>query len=151
MKTSLYLFVLLLICSSFIKVDRPALSQQKYSLEGTWELVSRFNYDGENIVDTIRDPNGYRQIKMYHQGKVMWSRFVPKDSVEWFGYGSYSTADESSILRETLEYGSASMMKVIDTMRVFTFELQLEKERYKQITIDEDGGRIFSENYKRVN
>ena len=78
----------------------------------------------------------------------MWTRYVPKDSVEWFGYGSYVASDDQLI--ETLEYGSESMMNVIDTLRIFTFELQISENEYSQITVDEEGNRIFSENYKRI-
>ena len=53
-------------------------------------------------------------------------------------------------LIETLEYGSESMMNVIDTLRIFTFELQISENEYSQITVDEEGNRIFSENYKRI-
>ena len=150
MKTILYLSLIFLISTSFVRNQPKEKHTQKYSIDGTWELVNRFNYDGENITDTIPDPDGYRQIKMYNNGKVMWTRFVPQNSVEWFAYGSYSVSEGNTILRETLEYGSASMMKVIDTMRVFSFELYLEKDHYKQFTVDEDGNRIFSENYKRI-
>ncbi|WP_224484381.1 hypothetical protein [Robertkochia aurantiaca] len=120
----------------------------KHTIEGIWELVDQYTYDGENVVDTIETSEGYRQIKMYTDGKVMWTRFVPQDSVEWFGYGSYIVTDSSLI--ETLEYGSASMMQIIDTMRVFTFKLDLKDDYYSQITLDSDGDPIFSENYKRI-
>jgi len=118
------------------------------SLEGAWELMSHYNYDGTNITDTVPNPDGYRQIKMYSNGKVMWTRYVPKDAVEWFGYGSYTNTENS--LSETLEYGSASMMKIVDTMRVFTFELELKEDRFTQITLDEEGNRTSSENYRRI-
>jgi hypothetical protein len=68
--------------------------------------------------------------------------------VEWFGYGSYRiTADR---LIETLEYASASMMQNVSPPMLFEFELLLEDDTYSQITIDENGNRTFSENYKRV-
>ncbi|MCX2679187.1 hypothetical protein OOZ15_04470 [Galbibacter sp. EGI 63066] len=118
------------------------------SLEGTWELINRYTYDENTVTDTIHNTNGYRQIKMYSKNKVMWTRFVPKDSVEWFGYGSYYTTKNSLV--ETLEYGSASMMKIIDTMRVFSFKLVIEKDYFSQITVDDEGNSIFSENYKRI-
>ncbi len=149
MKASLYLFVFFLIGSSFSTKNHliPNISQE-YKLDGTWELISQYNYDGTHAIDTVLNTDGYRQIKMYNNGKVMWTRFVPEDSVEWFGYGSFYVNDSS--LTETLEYGSASMMRIIDTMRVFTFELHLEKNHFKQITIDEEGNKIISENYKRI-
>lgn len=123
-------------------------SQAQHSIEGTWELIHQYTYDGTSITDTILPSDGYRQIKMFYDGKVMWTRFVPKDSVEWFGYGNYSATDSSLV--ETLEYGSASMMKIIDTMRIFSFKLEIGPDHYSQITRDNQGNPIFSENYKRI-
>ncbi len=123
-------------------------SQTENSLQGTWELDSFYYYDNNEVSDTLPTTEGYRQIKIFTDNRVMWTRFVPMDSVEWFGYGHYAALDDQLI--ETLEYGSASMMQIIDTMRVFTFELQMEEDSYSQITLDENGDRFSSENYKRV-
>lgn len=122
--------------------------QEKNSLEGTWELENFYYYENNQVSDTVATTNGYRQLKMFTKSHVMWTRFVPQDSVEWFGYGVYLATDDQLI--ETLEYGSASMMKIIDTLRVFTFELDLKKNTYSQITLDGEGNRFSSENYSRV-
>lgn len=128
---------------------RPEINTSaQLSLEGTWEQINQFTYDGEKVVDTIDATEGYRQIKMFYNGKVMWTRFVPKDSVEWFGYGTYQTTDSSLV--ETLEYGSASMMRIIDTTRVFSFRLILNEDTYSQIQMDADGNPLLQENYKRL-
>ncbi len=126
----------------------PNRTFQKSSIQGVWELVDRYTYNNNEVIDTLENTNGYRQIKMYSSDKVMWTRFVPVDSVEWFGYGSYNTTDQTLI--ETLEYGSNSMMKIIDTMRRFTFKLVIDDNTYSQITLDDEGNPIFSENYKRL-
>lgn len=119
------------------------------SIEGTWELVSFYNYsDGVNVVDTLPTTDGYRQIKMYYNGKVMWTRYVPDDSVEWFGYGSYEVEDDR--LTERLEYMSASMRKIANKNMEWNMELDLKANRFSQIFIDEDGNRINAENYKRI-
>lgn len=118
------------------------------SIEGTWELVSRYNYDGENVTDTLTPSKGYSQIKMFYNGKVMWTRYVPNESVEWFGYGTYEVNDE--MLTEKLEYMSASMRKVANENMEWNMELQLKQNRFTQIIIDEEGNRITSENYKRL-
>ena len=119
------------------------------SIEGTWELVSHYNYsDGVHPSDTLLAVDNYRQIKMYYNGKVMWTRYVPNDSVEWFGYGSYETTD--STLTERLEYMSASMRKVANENMEWHMELNLENNRFSQIFIGEDGSRINAENYKRI-
>src|SRR5690606_14117850 len=102
MKKLLGLVFLMLLLISGTGPTSPKL-QSAPSIEGTWELVSFNNYDGKKIT-TVPTTDGYRQIKMYYNGKVMWTRYVPKDSVEWFGYGSYSTTD--STLTERLEYMS---------------------------------------------
>lgn len=119
-----------------------------HSIEGTWQLQSFYNYDGQQVVDTVDLVPGYRQVKMYYNGKVMWSRTDPNDTIGRFGYGSYRiTQDE---LLEVIEYGDHYMMQALDTIRQFSFELILGDETYSQITIDEEGNRTFSENYKRV-
>ena len=92
--------------------------------------------------------NGYRQVKIYSKGKVMWTRHSPDDPTEWFGYGSYTnTANE---LEERLEYGSFTMMDIQDTLQIFTFELHLHEDSYSQISLDENGDPTFSENYQRI-
>ncbi|MEL4308882.1 hypothetical protein [Joostella sp. CR20] len=146
MKTLLYpsVFMLALLLLS----SAPKEKVQKNSLHGVWELTHRFSYSNNAIIDTIHNTDGYRQIKMYQENKVMWTRFVPKDSVEWFGYGSYQNTDDKLI--ERLEYGSESMMKIIDTMRVFTFKLEVDGDTFSQITVDDEGNSLFSENYKRI-
>ncbi|RNL78063.1 hypothetical protein ED312_19890 [Sinomicrobium pectinilyticum] len=118
------------------------------SLEGVWELVNYYTYEDNNVTDSFPNAEGYRQVKMYQDGKVMWTRKVPQDSTQWYGYGKYLSTDTSLV--ETLEYGSASMMKIIDTSRIFSFELQGGKDWFRQISINEDGNRTFSENYIRI-
>jgi len=139
-----FLMLLLMSATNFTSTQ----PQTNTSLEGTWELVNRFNYDGLNVSDTIFNDNGYRQVKIYSKGKVMWTRYSPDDPAEWFGYGKYTNTENA--LEEQLEYASESMMKVIDTVQVFKFELHLEKNNYSQITLDEQGNRTFSENYVRI-
>ncbi|HBT08589.1 MAG TPA: hypothetical protein DEB18_03080 [Leeuwenhoekiella sp.] len=145
----LSLLTLLLIIGTSWSIDSDALKQSNDVLiRGTWELRDFYHSDDNQIIDTVATTDGYRQIKMYTKDRVMWTRYVPKDSVEWFGYGSYVASEDQLI--ETLEYGSESMMNVIDTLRMFTFELQISENEYSQITTDEDGNRIFSENYQRI-
>ena len=148
MKKILGLVFLMLILVSSTELTSPKLQTNEVSLEGTWELVNRFNYDGINVSDTILNTNGYRQVKIYSKGKVMWTRHSPDDPSEWFGFGSYTHSDTE--LMEQLEYGSANMMKIQDTVKIFKFELQLYQDSYSQISLDENGDRTFSENYKRI-
>ncbi len=148
MRNLLGLVFLMLVLVSSTEFTSSKLKNDTISLEGTWELVNRFNYDGMNVSDTILNTNGYRQVKIYSKGKVMWTRYSPDDPSEWFGYGSYSNTENE--LEERLEYGSSTMMKIQDTVEVFKFELQLFKDSYNQITLDKNGDRTFSENYKRI-
>ena len=120
----------------------------KKSLEGVWELVSFYNYEDNKIVDSFQTSEGYRQVKMYTKSKVMWCKNVPSDSAEWFGYGSYQIKGDT--LTEVLDYGSRVMTKIIELKTKFTNELLLEPNSYTQIEIDDEGNRIYSENYKRV-
>jgi len=148
-----FVFFLLVSCDQKKQVEAPVTESdinivKTPSMEGTWELVSYYNYDGTDITDTVPMAEGYRQIKIYSGNKIMWSRKVPMDSVEWYGFGTYQVSEDE--LTETLDYGSASMLKIIDTMRVFSFELQLGKNEFTQITVGEEGDRIISENYVRL-
>ncbi|MBT8321036.1 MAG: hypothetical protein KJO90_05135 [Eudoraea sp.] len=137
--------LLILFVGTAITTNTPPAM---HTIEGTWELESFYNYDGEIVTDTVFAPDGYRQVKMYYNGKIMWSRTNPNDTIGRFGFGSYRiTSDE---LIETIEYGDYQMMQALDTLSVFTFELKLTDDSYSQISTDEEGNRTFSENYKRI-
>lgn len=142
----LALLMFILISATEFASPKPEI---KRSIQGTWELESFYNYDdGVNVSDTTLKSNGYRQVKMYYNGRVMWTRYAPQDSIEWFGYGQYKTTEDSLI--ETLEYASSSMMVALDTLRVFKFVLEMTDDTYSQISFDEDGNKTFSENYRRI-
>jgi hypothetical protein len=79
----------------------------------------------------------------------MWTRYVPADSVEWFGFGSYEITD--STLTERLEYMSASMTKIANELKEWNMELKLQDDTFSQIFTDAEGNRTFSENYNRLN
>lgn len=145
---SLLAFILLFVGASATQ-PTPDQPVSEKSIQGTWELESFYNYDdGINVTDTIIKANGYRQIKMYFNGYIMWTRFVPDEPEGRFGYGTYKITDNELI--ETIEYGDAQMMKSLDTMRVFKFELKLKDKVYSQINLDEEGQRTFSENYRKI-
>jgi hypothetical protein len=137
---------IVLILMSFVSVKFT--QSVETGLEGPWKLKSIHIYEDNRIIDTIVSSEEYKQIKIYSEGKVMWTRYVPKDSAEWFGYGSYKVTDGT--LEETLEYGSSSMMKIIDTMRVFRFKLEVSKNSFSQITVDANGQYTQAENYERI-
>jgi len=141
----IFLMLLLVSATTSTSIDRKVVHP---SIEGTWELVSRYNYDGQNVTDTLTPAKGFSQIKMFYNGKVMWTRYVPNESVEWFGYGTYVVED--NMMTERLEYMSASMRKVANENMEWNMELQLKQNSYTQISIDEEGNRIASENYKRL-
>ena len=143
--STMALMCLIAVSTVALMSSRP---QSENSLEGTWELINRYNWEDGNVTDTLSNANGYRQIKIYSKGKVMWTRHSPDDPKEWFGYGSYTNKDGQ--LEERLEYGSAVMMSIQDTVKVFQFELQLDNDSYSQISLDEEGKRYFSENYRRI-
>lgn len=140
--------ILVLFISISATTPNSKFKEQR-SINGTWELVSHYIYDGVQIIDTvIEKETGGRQIKMYNNNKVMWTRIMPTISAEWFGYGSYRTTKDR--LYETLEYGSSSMMQMMDSIEVFEFELILNKDSFTQITLDAQGHRVHSENYIRI-
>ena len=148
MKKILGLAILMLILISATRFTAPE-PDNMHTIEGTWELESFYSYDdGVNVSDTMPKADGYRQVKMYYNGKVMWSRYVPQDNNGRFGYGSYYITDNE--LHETIIYGDAEMMKALDTLTEFVFELDLKNDTYSQISLDEEGHKTFSENYRRI-
>lgn len=143
----------LIACSLFCAIILIAAvkrdsSPTVHSLEGVWELKHQYIFEDNKILDTLYDLNGERQVKMYSRGKVMWSRFNPKDGNEWFGYGTYKISGD--FLEEHLEYASNAMMKIVDTVDVFRFVLEFENDNYSQISLDENGNKYNSENYVRL-
>lgn len=124
------------------------IKEKLSSLKGTWELVGFYNYKNNEVVDSFKMNPEFRQLKMYTDTKVMWCKHRPADSSEWFGYGTYIYND--SMLTETLDFGSTEMDLVIAENKEFTFELHLHGDKFQQIELDEDGYRIYSENYVRV-
>ena len=145
--------VILMVCCvigalAFISADKNNSQDNALSIEGVWELEHQFHYENSQVKDTIMNLNGYRQVKIYTKGKVMWTRFNPADSNEWFGYGSYEVKD--GMLHEQLEYASDAMMRIVDTVQVFKFELDLGEKRYSQIVWDSKGNPESSENYVRI-
>lgn len=119
-----------------------------FSLEGTWELVSYHNYQGNVAVDTFESDDEQTQIKMYTKNHFMWSKKVPHGNDEWHGFGTYVQTD--STLSETIKYGSAAMQNLISNSDQFFYQLKLEKDSYSQIVTDDEGYRIYSENYRRI-
>ncbi len=78
----------------------------------------------------------------------MWCKHKPADSSDWFGYGTYNF--DGDRLTEVLDFGSKVMDEVIAEKKQFNFELQLQEDHFQQIELDEDGNRVYSENYIRV-
>ena len=158
MKPLLFILLILLFCSSCIEnkqneeIDTSneamVTNSPKLSLEGNWEMIGFYNYRDNEIVDSFKTNEGYRQVKMFNKNKVMWSKLVPSDSIEWFGYGSYVVTD--STLTEQMEYGSNVMNTIIAEQKEFSYKLILKEDTFSQIQIDEDGYMFYAENYKRI-
>jgi hypothetical protein len=155
MKSKLFIlslvFVLIFSCKENEKANEVLLittSEEKLSLIGTWELKGFYNYQNNLIVDSFSNNTISRQIKMFSDTKVMWCKLRPADSTEFFGYGSYSYDNDK--LTEVLEFGSSFMNDVISEQKEFKFQLQVRPNRFEQIELDEDGDRIYSENYVRI-
>ncbi len=148
MKKLAILALSILLAVVFIAASTNEDTQNEYTLEGVWEMKHQYIYENNEILDTLFNLNGARQVKVYSKGKVMWSRFDPTDTNEWFGYGTYEVKD--GILEERLEYASQAMMKIVDTVQVFRFQLKLGENTYSQISFDNDGNKYNSENYTRI-
>lgn len=134
--------------NSETNAELETVEEPELTLKGTWELKGFYNYQNNVIVDSFSNNTISRQIKMYSDTKVMWCKLRPQDSIEFFGYGSYEYGE--GILTEVLEFGSNFMNEVIAEQQEFRFQLDLHPDKFEQIEIDEDGNRIYSENYVRV-
>lgn len=149
-----FALVLFASCKDQPKQETPTSEtidkEQAHSngLEGTWELTGFYNYKDDEVVDSFEVDPEFRQLKMFTNTKVMWCKHRAADSSEWFGYGTYNF--DGDHLTEVLDFGSSIMDKVIEEKKQFKFELDLYPNRFKQIEIDENGNRIYSENYVRV-
>lgn len=121
---------------------------KELTLEGAWEMVGFYNYSNNVIIDSFNTQNGYKQVKMFTDNKVMWSKKMPSDSTDWFGYGSYEFRD--STLLEIMDYGSKIMNQVIAERKEFKYHIILDENQFSQIEMDEEGNLVYSENYKRI-
>lgn len=156
MKTKLILLgcLLSLICScNNVKDEKAELVikkpiKEKFSLKGTWERLSYYNYVDGKVKDTFKTTKDNRHIKVFTDTKVMWCRFIPSDSTDWFGYGTYTIKD--NILTEVLDYGSKTMSAHIANDSAFVFTLDLSKDYLSQVKIDDEGQPVFAENYHRI-
>ena len=154
----LFLIVLLLLalsCKNEAKSTEETnsssnteLNEKLGVLKGTWELTGFYNYKDNVVVDSFKMNPEFRQLKMYTETKVMWCKHRPADSSEWFGYGTYKYDGDQ--LTEVLDFGSAVMDEVIAEKKQFVFDLDLYPNKFQQIELDEEGNRIYSENYVRV-
>lgn len=145
------LFILCLMCFTSCKNNSDPdmkTNSDELTMDGVWKLVSYYNYKDNQIVDTIKASEEYKQIKIYTKSKVMWSRYKETDSVDWFGYGDYFIKKDS--LTEILDFGSKSMNKAIKEEKRFVFELKLNDNKFSQVQIDEEGNPIYAENYERI-
>jgi hypothetical protein len=144
-------FALLFTCKeneTIVEEEPVTSSEEKLSLVGSWELKGFYNYQNNVIVDSFSNNTISRQIKMFSDSKVMWCKLRPADSTEFFGYGSYTYEDGK--LTEILDFGSSFMNVVIAEQKEFNFQLKIHPDHFEQIEIDEDGNKIYSENYVRI-
>jgi hypothetical protein len=145
------IIVLLFSCEENKKTTEDnivAISENELSLKGSWELKGFYNYQNNIVVDSFSNNTISRQIKMFSDSKVMWCKLRPMDSTEFFGYGSYNYEDGQ--LTEVLDFGSSFMNEVIAEQKEFNFQLKLYPDRFEQIELDDEGNKVYSENYVRI-
>ncbi len=118
------------------------------SLQGAWKLVSYLNYKENGDIDTILSSLENKQIKMYSDTKVMWSRERASDTLDWFGYGDYTIKD--SILTEILDFGSKTMNAIIKDKKEFVYKIIISEDHFSQIQTDSLGAPIYAENYIKL-
>ncbi len=147
MKTIVFILCSFLVFSCNKKIEEVT-PPEKPNLKGAWELVSFLNYNEDGSADTIKSSNDYRQIKMYSETKIMWSRLRAWDSLDWFGVGDYTFKD--SVLTEFLDYGSKAMASRINEKKPFVFRILIDEKNFTQIETDSLGHPIIAEIYKRI-
>ena len=147
MKAIVFILCSFLVFSCNKKIEEVT-PLEKPTLKGAWELVSFLNYNEDGTADTIKSSNDYRQIKMYSETKIMWSRLRAWDSLDWFGVGDYTFKD--SVLSESLDYGSKAMASRINEKKPFVFKILIDENNFTQIEIDSLGNPIIAEIYKRI-
>jgi hypothetical protein len=150
-----YLFIILIFIVSCKNDSDSKMSDNDMdestsqpTMKGTWKQISFYNYADNKVVDTITASESNKQIKMYSDTKVMWSRFRDADSIDWFGFGDYTIGD--GVLTEVIDYGSKAMNEAIKEGNEFSFKLILEKDNFTQIEMDEEGNFIYAEHYVRI-
>tara|TARA_R110002049_G_scaffold3795_5_gene27548 strand:+ start:1270 stop:1731 length:462 start_codon:yes stop_codon:yes gene_type:complete len=147
--TSLIILTTFLACKDNTTTNNAITEDNKKpSVEGTWKLIMRYNYDNNKIVDSFTSDNSFQQVKIYTKEKVMWTRHLTADSTDWFGYGSYKY--DGNILTEVLDYGSKTMQPAINNNTQFKIEIEITDDDLNSVFIDDDGNRLFSEKYKRI-
>lgn len=130
-------------------VDDFEETSEEPTIKGAWEMVSFINYRDDGAIDSIKSNDNFKQMKMFTDNKIMWSRLRTWDSVDWFGVGNYTFKD--GILTEDLEYGSKSMMDRIKMDKPWDWEVIIDKNTFTQITRDTLGQPVYAEVYNRVN
>lgn len=155
MRANLFLMTIILVlaisCNDSSKKksgDDHQVPEDSISIKGVWERTSYYNYQDGKIADSFNSNEANRHIKIFTDSKIMWCRNHDTDSSEWFGYGHYKITD--TLLTEILEYGSIKMGQHIEANPEFVFKYTLDKDRYSQIQIDEEGHPLFAENYTRL-
>ena len=123
------------------------LFPKKASLQGAWELISYLNYKEDGNIDTIISSKNNKQIKIYSDTKVMWSRLRTSDSLDWFGYGYYIIYDDT--LSEILDFGSKSMNNIIKEKKALLYKIVLGEDSFSQIQTDSLGMPVYAKNYQK--
>ena len=137
------------ICAAvFMATNKNEDAKLEESLRGVWESKHQTFYESNMVTDTMYNLNGYRQVKMYSKGHIMWTRYDATDTNDWFGYGTYEVKD--GMLIEYIEYGSKEMMRALDTVRQFEFRLLMDNNTFSQVAYDDEGNATFAENYVKI-
>ncbi len=155
MKTYIYTLATILIftfsCNNSKTTNETLtndIAEKSPSLKGTWERTSYYNYIDGKVIDTFKTSKENRHIKVFTDSNVMWCRFIPSDSTDWFGFGSYKI--ENNVLTEILDYGSKTMSPHIASDSAFVFDITLTENSFSQVRIDGEGHPMFAENYIRI-
>lgn len=102
------------------------------ALTGMWSMKQVVVTDNFTS-DTIWVDNDRVQRKLFIDGNIMWANESPADSVQWFGYGTYTINGDR--FTETMLSGSMSFRSSMaaDGNNIFEMSYEVSDEMFTQV------------------
>ena len=122
---SFLVFLLLTACN---QPEKTSSSINEPSLEGVWELTGHvYLHEGDTV---YVDADMYSQ-KIFMDGYFMWEGGSLADSIDTYGFGTYTLSGDT--LTERLLSFSHSMEGMLNVNEDMMFTVEISENVYKQI------------------